>query len=59
MANLLLHIINTLPEEIRLKITNIRSLVGEVKSSYGVVVPAYHWDKGQKIFEQMYKKKDQ
>jgi hypothetical protein len=51
MANILLHIINTLLEEIGLKITDIRSLVGEVKSSYGIVVPAYHWDKEQKTFK--------
>jgi hypothetical protein len=53
MANLLLQIIISLPEEIGLKITNIRSLVGEVKSSFGVVVPAYCWDEGQKTFKQI------
>jgi hypothetical protein len=53
MANILLHIINTLPEEIGLKITDIRRLVGEVKSSYSIVVPAYCWDKVQKTFKQI------
>jgi hypothetical protein len=53
MANILLHIINTLLEEIGLMIPDIRSLVGEVKSSYDVLVPAYCWDKEQKTFEQI------
>jgi hypothetical protein len=52
-ANLLLLIINTLPGEIALKINNVRSLVGEVRSMYDVIVPAYHWDKGQKTFERI------
>jgi hypothetical protein len=59
MVNVLLHIINTLAEEIGLKITDIRSLVGEVKSSFSIVVPAYRWDKEQKTFKQIFGKEGQ
>jgi hypothetical protein len=51
MATLLLHILSTLLEEIGHKITNIRSLVVEVKSSFGVLVQAYCWDKGRKTLK--------
>jgi hypothetical protein len=53
MATLLLHILSTLSEEIGHKMADIRSLVVEVKSSFGVVVPAYRWDKGQKTFKRI------
>jgi hypothetical protein len=51
LGNLLLHIINTLPRELALKLNDVRSLGGEVRSMYGVIVPAYRWDKGQKTFK--------
>jgi hypothetical protein len=53
MATLLLHVLAHLPNELGDKIAKLRSLVVEVKSSFGVVVPAYYWDKGQKTFERM------
>jgi hypothetical protein len=53
MASLLLHILSTLPGEIGHKIAKIRKLIVEVKSSFGVIVPAYCWDEGWKTFERI------
>jgi hypothetical protein len=39
--------------DIRYKIAEIRKLVVEVKSSFGVIVPAYHWDEGRKTFKRI------
>jgi hypothetical protein len=55
MADVLLHMLSNLPEEIGHKISNIRILVTEVKDSFGMVVPAYHWDEGRKTFERILK----
>lgn len=52
-TNLLLHMINTLPREIALKLNDVRSLVREVRSLYGVIVPGYRLDKEQKTFERI------
>jgi hypothetical protein len=53
MAGLLLHMLSTLPNEIGQKLSKIRGLVAEVKDNFGVVVPAYHWDKDTKTFERV------
>ena len=51
MASLLLHMLAPLLSTLGERIPKLKSLVVWVKSSFGVVVPAYYWDKGQKTFE--------
>jgi hypothetical protein len=53
MAILLLHMLAHLPNELGDRIAKLGSLVVEVKSSFGVVVPAYYWDEERKTFERM------
>jgi hypothetical protein len=53
MATLLLHMMANLLYELGDRIAKLWSLVVEVKSSFGVVVPAYYWDEGRKTFKRM------
>jgi hypothetical protein len=53
MAGLLLHMLSTLPDEIRQRILEIRGLVTKVRDNFKLVVPAYHWDKETKTFERV------
>jgi hypothetical protein len=51
MATLLLHMLANLPSTLGERLTKLNCLVVKVKSSFGVVVQPYYWDKGQKTFE--------
>jgi hypothetical protein len=53
MASLLLHMLAHLPSTLGQRLTKLKGLVVEVKSSFGVVVSPYYWDKGQKTFERV------
>jgi hypothetical protein len=52
-ALLIMHLIQNLPGELTLKLIDVRNLVGEVRNMFGIVVPAYQWDKEHHTFEQV------
>ena len=52
-AQLLLHLIQALPAELTLKLTEVRSAITQARNMFGTVVPAYRWDKELGTFEQV------
>jgi hypothetical protein len=52
-ANLIMHLIQNLPGELTLKLNDVRNLVGEFRNTFGIVVPAYRWDKEHHTFERV------
>jgi hypothetical protein len=53
MASSPLHMLAHLPSTLGKRIAKLRGLIVEVKRSFGVVVPAYYWDKGRTNFERV------
>ena len=52
-AQLLLHLIQALPTELAVKLTEVRSAITQARNMFGTVVPAYQWDKELGTFERV------
>ena len=52
-AQLILHLIQTLPAELALKLTEVQNVIMQARNMFGIVVPAYRWDKELGTFEEV------
>jgi hypothetical protein len=52
-AQLVLHLIQTLPAELALKLTEVQNVMTQARNMFGTMVPAYRWDKELGTFQEV------